>query len=439
MKINHLLYTLTVSAMVMSACNSKISKAERSASADSSKVSNLDSLAAISDSKTKFSNIIGWKAFETPKAPAGFTVTRFAEKIKSPRQTYIAPNGDVLVVLSNSERTVKEQVVGKIIGQADAEVGGKSANNILLYRDADGDGVAETKTLFLTGLNQPYGMLIIGDKFYVANTDGVMMYPYQTGATKIEGEGKKIVELPAGGYNNHWTRNLIASADNSKIYISVGSGSNVGENGMENEVRRANILEVNPDGSGEKIYASGLRNPVGMAWNPVSKELWTAVNERDGLGDNLVPDYITSVKPNAFYGWPYSYFGNHADPRRKGEKPELVAKAIAPDYALAPHSASLGLAFYTGTQFPEKYKNGAFVGQHGSWNRSEFNGYKVVFVPFKDGKPAGKEEDLLTGFVVGNGSRDVHGRPVGVSVAKDGALLVCDDGAGIIWRVAAKK
>ncbi len=439
MRINHLLYGIIISALTISSCTSKISDGDRSGSADSTSTMNLDSLAPISDSKTKFSNIIGWKADEVPKAQVGFIVTRFADNIKSPRQTYIAPNGDVLVVLSNSERTVKEKVIGEIIGQADAEVGGKSANNILLYRDADGDGIAETKTLFLSGLNQPFGLLITGDKFYVANTDGLMMYPYKTGATKIEGAGEKILELPAGGYNNHWTRNLIANADQSKIYISVGSGSNVGENGMDKEVRRANILEVNPDGTNEKIYAYGLRNPVGMDWNPVTGDLWTAVNERDGLGDNLVPDYITSVKRNAFYGWPYSYFGNHIDPRRKGEKPELVAQAIVPDYALAPHSASLGLVFYTGTQFPKKYKNGVFVGQHGSWNRSEFNGYKVVFVPFKDGKPAGKEEDFLSGFVVGDGGRDVHGRPVGVTVTKDGALLVCDDGAGIIWRVAVKK
>lgn len=434
---NMLLLSISLS-LIFTACNSNKAANGNDVSSDSVNASK-DSLASISDSKTKFSNIIGWKAGETPTAPAGFVVTRFAEDIKSPRQTYIAPNGDVLIVLSNSERTVKEKVIGEIIGQADAEVGGKSANNILLYRDADGDGVAEVKTLFLSGLNQPYGMLIIGDKFYVANTDGVMMYPYKSGNTKIEGQGKKILDLPAGGYNNHWTRNLIANADNSKIYVSVGSGSNVGENGMDKEVRRATILEINPDGSGEKLYGTGLRNPVGMSWNPVTKELWTAVNERDKLGDDLVPDYITSVKPDAFYGWPYSYFGQNVDPRREGEKPELVAKAIVPDYALAPHSASLGLAFYTGNQFPEKYKNGAFIGQHGSWNRSEFTGYKVVFVPFKDGKPIGKTEDFLSGFVVGDGGRDVHGRPVGVTVAKDGALLVCDDGAGVVWRVAAKK
>ncbi|MFC5282010.1 PQQ-dependent sugar dehydrogenase [Pedobacter alpinus] len=437
MKKNIILFSIAVS-LIFTACNSNKAANNDDISSDSVNVSN-DSLAEISESKTKFSNIIGWKDGQAPIAPDGFVVTRFAEDIKSPRQTYIAPNGDVLIVLSNSERSAKEKVVGEITGKADAEVGGKSLNTIMLYRDEDGDGIAETKSVFLRGLNQPYGMLIIKDKFYVANTDGLMVYPYSAGATKIEGTGKKILELPAGGYNNHWTRNLIANADNNKIYVSVGSGSNVGENGMDKEVRRATILEVNPDGTGERLYGTGLRNPVGMSWNPVTKELWTAVNERDELGDNLVPDYITSVKPDAFYGWPYSYFGQNVDPRREGEKPELVAKAIAPDYALAPHSASLGLAFYTGNQFPEKYKNGAFIGQHGSWNRSKFTGYKVVFVPFKDGKPAGKEEDFLSGFVVGDGGRDVYGRPVGVSVAKDGALLVCDDGAGVVWRVAAKK
>ena len=280
-------------------------------------------------------------------------------------------------------------------------------------------------------------MLVIGDSFYVANTDGLIRYPYKPGNTKITAAGTKILSLPAGGYNNHWTRNLIANADNSKIYVSVGSGSNVGENGMEHEVRRANILEINPDGTGETIYASGLRNPVGMAWAPGSSTLWTAVNERDGLGDNLVPDYITSVKKGGFYGWPYSYFGQHEDPRMKGLKPDLVAKAIVPDVPVGSHTASLGLAFYTGNKFPEKYSNGAFIGQHGSWNRSELSGYKVAFVPFKDGKPSGPLQDFLTGFVANVEKGEVYGRPVGVAVAADGALLVADDVSHTIWRVAA--
>jgi len=388
--------------------------------------------------KNKFSKVIGWPEGKTPVAPEGFEVSKFASGIKSPRNTYITPNGDVLVVLSNSERTTVEAVAGAISGKSKSEVKGESANTILLYRDADKDGKAETVTTFLGGLNQPYGMLIIGDKFYVANTDGLLQYPYKAGDTKITGNGKRILELPAGGYNNHWTRNLITNADKSKIYITVGSGSNVGENGMEHEVRRANILEVNPDGTGEKIYASGLRNPVGVDWAPGTNMLWTAVNERDGLGDELVPDYITSVKQGAFYGWPYSYYGQNEDPRMKGKNPELVKKAIVPDVPVGAHTASLGLAFYKATKFPAKYQGGAFIGQHGSWNRSALSGYKVAFVPFKNGKPTGKPEDFLTGFIANADKGEVYGRPVGVTLTPDGALLVADDVSGIIWKVASK-
>ncbi len=388
--------------------------------------------------KNKFSKVIGWPENKTPIAPEGFVVTRFATNIKSPRNTIVAPNGDVLVALSNSERSTKEKVANTVSGKAKSEVAGQSANTILLYRDANKDGKPELTTTFLTGLNQPYGMLIIGNLFYVANTDGVWQYPYKTGDTKITSTGKKIMSLPAGGYNNHWTRNLIANADKSKIYVTVGSGSNVGENGMENEVRRANILEINPDGTGEKIFAAGLRNPVGVDWAPGSNMLWTAVNERDGLGDDLVPDYITSVKEGAFYGWPYAYYGQNEDPRLKGKNPELVKKTIVPDVPVGSHTASLGLAFYKGTKYPSKYQGGAFVGQHGSWNRSEISGYKVVFVPFKDGKPIGKPEDFLTGFIADAEKADVYGRPVGVTMTPDGALLVADDVSGVVWRVAAK-
>src|SRR5215217_1468703 len=275
--------------------------------------------------QTKFSKVIGWPSGKTPVAPAGFTVTKFAEGLKSPRNIYVAPNGDIFVVLSNSERSLKEKVVSTITGKAKSEVAGESANTVVLLRDENKDGIPETKTNFLGGLNQPYGVLVIGGAFYVANTDGLWKYPYKAGDTRITAKGTKILELPAGGYNNHWTRNLIANADNSKIYVAVGSGSNAGENGMEYEQRRANILEVNPDGSGEVIYGSGLRNPVGMAWAPGTNTLWTAVNERDGLGDDLVPDYITSVKKDGFYGWPYSYYGNIPDPRMKGERKDLVA------------------------------------------------------------------------------------------------------------------
>ena len=387
--------------------------------------------------KTNFSKVIGWPAGKTPVAPAGFTVTKFAGEMKSPRNIYIAPNGDILVVLSNSERNTKEKIANALSGKDKAEVSGSSANTVLLFRDSNKDGKFELRTTFLSGLDQPYGALIIGDSFYVANTDGLYKYPYHTGDTKITGKGQKIVALPAGGYNNHWTRNLIANKDNTKIYITVGSGSNVGENGMENELRRANILEVNPDGTGEKIYAAGLRNPVGVAWAPGTNVLWTAVNERDGLGDDLVPDYITSVKQGAFYGWPYSYYGQNVDPRMKGQHPELVKAAVVPDVAVGSHTASLGLAFYTGTKFPDRYQGGAFIGQHGSWNRSELAGYKVAFVPFKNGKP-GELEDFLTGFIADKTKSEVYGRPVGIAVANDGALLVADDVSGIIWRVAAK-
>ena len=390
-------------------------------------------------SKNKFSNVIGWPKDKTPAAPAGFTVTRFAEGIKSPRNMIQGDNGDIFVVLSNSERSTADKIKNDLSGKSDAEVGGKSANRIILYRDANKDGIPETSSVFLTNLNQPYGMLIIKDKFYVANTDGLYVYPYKAGDTKITQPGKKILSLPAGGYNNHWTRNLITNKDQSKIYISVGSGSNVGENGMENEVRRANILEVNPDGSGEKIYAAGLRNPVGMSWNPTTGDLWTVVNERDELGDDLVPDYLTSVKRDAFYGWPYAYFGKNEDPRRKGEKPDLVAKTIVPDVPLGSHTASLGLTFYTGSQFPQTYKNGAFIGQHGSWNHSTLVGYQVAFVPFKDGKASGTYQPFLTGFIADEAKGDVYGRPVGVLQIADGSLLVADDVSGIVWRVAYTK
>lgn len=387
-------------------------------------------------SKTNFSKVVAWPEGKTPIAPKGFVVTKFAEGMKSPRNIVIAPNGDVIVVLSNSQRTKIEQAANIITGKAQSEVQGKSVNTVMLFRDANKDGKPEVVATFLSGLNQPYGAAFIGNSFYVANTDGVWKYLYKSGDTKITDEGKKILDLPAGGYNNHWTRNLIVNAAKTKLYVSVGSGSNVAEKGLDNEIRRANIIEFNPDGTGERIYGSGLRNPVGMAWAPGTNALWTAVNERDGLGDDLVPDYITSVKPGAFYGWPFSYFGQNEDPRLKGQNPELVAKAIVPDIPVGAHTASLGLAFYTAKKFPAKYQGGVFIGQHGSWNRSELVGYKVAFIPFKNGKPTGPLEDFLTGFI--KDEKEVYGKPVGVSVAQDGALLVADDVSGIIWRVAAK-
>jgi glucose/arabinose dehydrogenase len=419
-------------------------KAEKQAIADTSRTYTETTAAAqqvnlpkpfATESAKKFANVIGWPQGKTPQAPDGFKVTKFAEGMDNPRWMYQAPNGDIFVAESATMPNAVEKVEAVVSGKNKSQNLG-SANRITLLRDANGDGKPEVQKIFLTDLNQPLGMLVLNNSFYVANTDGIMQFPYKAGATNITADGKKILSLPADGYNNHWTRNIIASKDGSKMYISVGSASNVGEHGMENEVRRAAILEVNPDGTGERIYASGLRNPVGIAWAPGTNTLWAAVNERDELGDELVPDYLTSVQEDGFYGWPYAYFGQHEDPRRKGERPDLVKKTIVPDVALASHSASLGLAFYDKNAFPEKYRNGAFVGQHGSWNRSAFSGYKVVFVPFQNGKPTGKPEDFLTGFIA-NGE-EVHGRPVGITVLADGSMLVADDAANTIWRVSAQ-
>jgi glucose/arabinose dehydrogenase len=385
-------------------------------------------------SVTKHPKVIGWPDGKTPKAPDGFAVTLYADKFDSPRWLYALPNGDVLVAEARTLPKPDAKKEDKEGMKKSKTVTGTSANRITLLRDADKDGKPEVRETFLADLNQPFGMALIGDQLFVANTDGVVRFPYQTGQTKIDAKGTQVLHLPLGGYNNHWTRNLLAAADGKKLYISVGSASNVGEKGMKEEVLRANILEANPDGTGLRVFAAGLRNPVGMAWAPHTNELWTAVNERDELGDELVPDYITSVKDGAFYGWPYSYFGKNEDPRRKGERPDLVARAVAPDVALGAHTASLGLTFYTAAAFPEKYRGGAFVGQRGSWNRSQFAGYRVAFVPFKGGKPAGGAEDFLTGFIAN--ADEVYGRPVCVCVAPDGALLVTDDVSDRIWRVA---
>ncbi len=391
-------------------------------------------------SVSNFSNVLGWKDGRMPQAPAGFTVTKYADGFDNPRWMYVTPNGDVLVAESNSNHSFLEQVGGTIIGASKSNNLSKSANVITLLRDTDHDGKVDLRETFLTeGLDQPFGMLIIGKWLYVGNCASLMRYPYTVGQTKITGKGEKIMDLPSGEHNRHWTRNIITNADSSKIYIGVGSGSNVAEYGLDNEILRANILEVNLDGSGMQVYASGLRNPVGMAWAPGTKTLWVAVNERDELGDELVPDYLTSVKKDGFYGWPYSYYGQHIDPRVKEQKPELVKKAIIPDLQLGSHTASLGLAFYTGKTFPEKYRNGAFIAQHGSWNRSKLAGYRVVFVPFKNGKPSGKPEDFLTGFIVDPGKNDVYGRPVCVTMLQDGSLLVTDDTSNTIWRIAATK
>lgn len=390
-----------------------------------------------SKSSTNFSKVVGWPPGKTPIAPAGFTVTKFADNLNNPRNIYIAPNGDILVAEASTDAGAIKKVKAAITRKNKSQNLGNSGNRVILFRDKDGDGKFELKAVFADGLNKPFGMLIIGNAFYVANTDGVLQFPYHDGATKITGAGKKILSLPAGGYNNHWTRNLIASKDNSKIYVSVGSSSNNAENGMENEVRRADILEINPDGTAERIYASGLRNPVGMGWAPGTNTLWTSVNERDELGDGLVPDYLTSVKEGGFYGWPYSYYGQHEDPRMKDkQKPDMVKKAIVPDVALGSHTASLGLAFDEKGVLPGRFKNGAFIAQHGSWNHSTLVGYKVVFVPFTNGRPAGAPQDFLTGFLTGDDDK-VHGRPVQIAFTHDGSMLVSDDASNTIWRVSA--
>jgi glucose/arabinose dehydrogenase len=436
-------YSLPVAigvCLMISACKTNNSGSQSGDAAQAPAESLLLPKPFATKSVKNFSKVVGWGQAQTPVAPVGFEVTKYADGLSNPRWMYVAENGDIFVAESKTIVKGVKKIAAKISGKSKSQNSEESANRITLLRDADKDGKAEKRYVFLSDLNQPLGMLILNNKFYVANTDGVLQFDYKPGATQLTGKGKKILSLPAGGYNNHWTRNIIAKKDGSKIYVSVGSGSNVAEHGLENEIRRANILEINPDGSGERVFASGLRNPVGMAWAPGTSTLWTAVNERDELGDDLVPDYMTSVKEGGFYGWPYSYLGQNPDPRMKeNPRPDLVQKAIIPDVSLGNHTASLGLAFYDKTAFPAKYHNGAFVGQHGSWNRSELSGYKVVFVPFKNGKPTAQPEDFLTGFRVSPTTNDVHGRPVGVAVLADGSLLVADDAGNTIWRVKSNK
>ena len=387
-----------------------------------------------------FSNVVGWEGTEAPVAPEGFVVSRYTDSLQNPRWMYVLPNGDVLVAESNTEHGLIEKAGAAIIGANKSNDMRKSANRITILRDTDKDGKPDIKETFLSGLNQPFGMLLLKNNFYVANTDALWMFPYEKGAMKITGEGKKIIDLPAGKNNRHWTRNIITNSKKNKIYIAIGSGSNVAENGLEEDKDKARIWEINPDGSGLQVYASGLRNPVGMDWAPGTQTLWVAVNERDELGDDLVPDYITGVKRGGFYGWPFSYFGQHVDPRIEAtdQQPDLVKKAIVPDVALGSHTASLGLLFYTGKQFPSKYRHGAFIAQHGSWNRSVLAGYRVIFIPFENGKPAGKEEDFLTGFIIEPEGKKVHGRPVGLAVLPDGSMLVTDDTSDMIWKVSAE-
>jgi glucose/arabinose dehydrogenase len=384
---------------------------------------------------------IGWPQGAKPIAAPGTQVAAFAEGLDHPRWLYVLPNGDVLVAETNAppkpddSKGIRGWVMGKVMGRAGAAV--PSANRITLLRDQDHDGVAETRTVLIDQLNSPFGMTLVGNDLYVADTDRLLRFPYRTGDTQISVAPTKVVDLPGGTLNHHWTKNVIASKDGSKLYVTVGSNSNVGENGLDQEQGRAAIWEVDRASGQQRIFASGLRNPNGLAWEPDSGQLWTAVNERDEIGSDLVPDYITSVQDGAFYGWPFSYYGQHVDVRVTPQNPQQVAKAIAPDYAVGPHTASLGLAFAEGSQLPAPFTQGAFIGQHGSWNRQPHSGYKVIFVPFANGKPQGAPIDLLTGFL--NADEKAMGRPVGVAVDKQGALLVADDVGNTIWRVSASK
>lgn len=383
---------------------------------------------------------IGWAAGEKPEGAEGTEVTAFAQSLDHPRWLYVLPNGDVLVAETNAPPRPEDAkgIKGWFFKQFQKKAGGAvpSANRITLLRDADGDGVAEVRTVFISRLNSPFGMALIGDAFYVANTDAIVRYPYSEGETEITSSPTTVAQLPAGDLNHHWTKSLIAAPDGSKLYVGVGSNSNVMENGLDQETERAAIWEVDPASGTHRLFATGLRNPVGLAWQPESGALWVAVNERDELGSDLVPDYMTAVKDGGFYGWPYSYYGDHVDTRPQPPNPELVAKAIVPDYALGAHTASLGLASSQGTTLPDPFKDGMFVGQHGSWNRIPRSGYKVVFIPFTGGVPEGEPVDVLTGFVKDNGN--AMGRPVGVVVDKRGALLVADDVGNTIWRVSGK-
>lgn len=386
----------------------------------------------------KIAEAVGWPEGAAPTPAAGFQVQRFAGGLAHPRWLYRLPNGDILVAESDAPATPETQRGGLrdfIQGLVMRRAGSKtpSADRITLLRDANGDGVVETRALFLENLTSPFGMALVGERLYVANADAVVMVPYRTGDTRASAAPVKIADLPAGR-NHHWTKSLVASPDGSRLYVGVGSNSNIGENGLDEEVDRAAILEVDLSTGARRVYASGLRNPVGLAWNPDSGLLWTAVNERDEIGNDLVPDYMTSVQPGGFYGWPWSYWGQTVDTRVTPANPQRVAGALRPDYGLGAHTASLGLTFYDGDSFPARYRHGAFIGQHGSWNRKPPVGYKVIFVPFQAGRPSGPPEDVLTDFL--NAKGQAQGRPVGVITDATGALLVADDVGDAVWRVS---
>jgi glucose/arabinose dehydrogenase len=374
---------------------------------------------------------------DTPKVPQGLQVHALATGFQHPRSLYVLPNGDVLVVESNGPKPPvfrpKDIITGWVQWFAGAKA--KDANRITLLRDTKGDGTPDIRTLFLDNLNSPFGVALVGHFLYVADTDAIIRYPYEDGETSITAPGVKLTDLPGGPIDHHWTKSMVASPDGTKLYVGVGSNSNIAENGMEAERERAAIWEVDIKTGAHRIYASGTRNPTGLQFEPETGKLWAIANERDEIGPDLVPDYLTSVQDGGFYGWPYSYYGKHLDPRVQPQRPDLVARAIVPDYSLSSHVAPLGFAMYTGTSLPANYRGGAFVGEHGSWDRTPLNGYKVVFVPFTNGKPSGIAQDVVTGFLDGNNR--THGRPVGLAVDRSGALLIADDVGNTVWRVSS--
>jgi glucose/arabinose dehydrogenase len=427
-------FTVTAAALLLAACGGAAKLSPREVSGPEPVLAPPDKALIPT---VKVATAVGWREGETPTPAAGFTVQAFATGLTHPRWLYVLPNGDVLVAETNRpptpdepENPIRAVFMNKAFEKAGAAV--PSPNRITLLRDGDGDGVAETKSTFLSNLFSPFGMALVGDSFYVANADALVRFPYREGEQQITAMPVKVADLPGAPRNHHWTKSLLASRDGTKFYVGVGSNSNAAEHGIEIEAGRAAIHEIDAKTGADRVYASGLRNPVGLDWQPQTGALWVVVNERDELGSDLVPDYLTSVREGAFYGWPYSYYGQHVDTRVQPQDPAKVASAIEPDYALGPHVASLGLAFYTGSLLPARYRNGAFIGLHGSWNRDPFSGYKVVFVPFADGRPAGEAEDVLTGFLDGDNAR---GRPVGVAIAKDGAVLVADDVGNTVWRI----
>ncbi|HEV2594369.1 MAG TPA: sorbosone dehydrogenase family protein [Sphingomicrobium sp.] len=380
---------------------------------------------------------IGWSAGETPTVPTGMRIEAIATGLMHPRMVYVLPNGDILVAETNGPGTkpfrVKDYIQGKVKARAGAAA--KGANRITLLRDTNGDGKPDVRTTFVDHLHSPFGMVLVGDTFYVANTDSIVAFHYTPNATTLTGPPVHLADLPAGPINHHWTKSLTASPDGSKLYVGVGSNSNITENGLDVEQGRAAIYEVDRLTGAKRIYASGVRNPTGLAFEPGTNILFAIANERDEIGPDLVPDYLTSIRPGGFYGWPYSYWGQHVDVRVHPQNPEMVAKAIKPDYGLSSHVATLGIAFSAGERLSPAFASGAFIGEHGSWDRSPLNGYQVIYVPFVGGMPSGKPVPVVTGFLGKNGT--VRGRPVGLALDRTGALIIADDAGNTVWRVSA--